>query len=852
MLMNEFKRSFIILTFKRIFIAAMCIVMVCGCIEPVMAKASDNDTKTVRIGWYEQDMFQEGMSDDEVKSGYSYEYIQKVADYTSWQYEYVYGTWSELYDKLVNGEIDLLAGVSKTSEREDDLLFPDSEMGIDNYYLAVSGSRSDLLDELNYALDTMMSIDPYILQTLRYQTYGSVLSDTSLSDEEKIWLSKHSTIKIGYIDSYLPYSDTNSDGEAEGLVIDALKNAFAVLKIDKVPQMEFTAYDNYEDLVTALNNDDIDIAFPVANDSWQLEQDGINASSEVVSDSGTLFYKNAVSKNDIHTLAVNENNELQIKYSKREYPNAELLYYSDIDECLRAVLKGEADGTIMDTLRVRYVTNNSRYNKLAYVQLSASTGKCFGVKSGNTALLLLLNHAIEVLGSSYGIDYSYQYIASFYSYGVRDFLREYHLAIVAIFVIIVAIIVIHLIFSLQRKEQEVEIREQLQRRAEVANDAKSNFLFNMSHDIRTPMNAVLGFAGLMENELDDPDKLKDHLSKIKMSGEYLLGIINNVLEVARIDSGRETLDENFMDLLDEKYSSMFEGDISRKHLKFTKELHVEHRYVYADAQKIREVMLNLLSNAIKYTPEGGSIGLTLRELPSVRDGYAAYAASVFDTGIGMTKEFQQEIFESFTRERNTTESKVVGTGLGMSIVKKLVDLMDGVVAVDSAPGKGSTFTVTVELRIADNPEQVLEKSHSDDTVGEDDLTGKCILMAEDNDLNAEIAISILEDAGAKVERASDGVECVNMVTGTKAGHYDLILMDIQMPNLNGYDAARRIRKLDDSVKASIPIIAMTANAFDEDRKNALDAGMNGHLAKPIDINIMARTLSEVFNSAEEQ
>ncbi len=692
----------------------------------------------------------------------------------------------------------------------------------------------------------MISIDPYLLQSLKYSNYGSVISGTETTREERAYLKEHPTLVVGYLDNYLPYSKQNAKGQAEGLVIHAVENAFEALELSEIPTFQYKAYKSYDEISLALREGEIDLAFPVTNNLWQLEQDDINASSEVVSDSGTLFYKNANQKKDIKKIAVNENNSLQIEYTQNVYPDAQLVYYSDIDQCLDAIVKGEADGTIMDTLRVQYVTTKSRYSSLTYVQLSASTGKCFGVKQGNSELLLLLNRAIKILGTSYGVDYTYQYITSFYDYGLLDLIKNHLRITLVVTFCIIAFIIIYLSKRLKRKEREIAEKESLQRQAEIANEAKSNFLFNMSHDIRTPMNAVLGFATLMEKELDQPELLQAHLKKIQLSGQYLLGLINNVLEVARIDSGKEVLDENFMNLLDERYSSMFETEVKKKQLTFTKELKVEHQYVYADAQKVREVMVNLLSNAVKYTPNGGSILMGLREEPSQRPGYATYIASVSDTGIGMTEEFQRQIFDSFSRERSSTESKIPGTGLGMSIVKKLVDLMGGRIEVESTPGKGSTFRVIVDFRLVEDPRQILDGMHKEEELEQLDLSGKRILLAEDNELNAEIAVAILGELHLQVEVAKDGVECVNMVIAREAGYYDLILMDIQMPNLNGYNATRRIRKLEDETKSQIPIVAMTANAFEEDKKDAMEAGMNGHLSKPIDVAILAKTLQEVL------
>ena len=897
--------------------------------------------KTVRVGWYHSDMFQEGTSDSEPKSGYCYDYLQKVSDYTSWDYEYVYGSWSELYEMLEKGEIDFLGGVSITEERKGHMLFPDYEMGVEEYYLckktgdhtisssnlttlngkkvgliyhnlmseytekwiagqdldvaavyfnsfeerdaaleageidlktttldgalatdeiqaitkvgqepyyvAINNSREDLLQEFNEALTTIGSIDPYVLQSLKYKNYGSALSRTEITNEEKQWLNDHGTMIVGYLDNYLPYSDEDENGEVRGLVTDAMVNAFEALGLQDVSDIRYTAFSNYDDMIEALKNEEVDLIFPVSDDLWQLEVEEIHASSQVVASSGTLFYRASNQKKDIQSLAVNTNNSLMTEYSKKVYPDAELVYYSDIDACLKSVMKGETDGTIMDTLRVQYVTAKSEYDGLTYVQLSDSMGKCFGVKHGNRNLLLLLNRAIKVLGTSYGTDYAYQYIGSFYSHGFMDFVKSHMAEFILVIGMGSVLIIAFLLQSIRKKEREVLEKEHLRKQAEAADKAKSVFLFNMSHDIRTPMNAIIGFSALMEKELDQPEQLKNHLGKIKISGQYLLNLINNVLEVARIDSGKEILDEDFTDLGDDKTYVMFENDIRKKQLNVKKNLQISHRYVYADEQKLQEIVSNLLSNAVKYTPDGGEISISLKEEPCEKEGFATYIYTISDTGIGMTEEFRQQIFESFSRERNSTESKIAGTGLGMSIVKKLVDLMKGQVEVESTPGKGSTFTVTIPLRLADEEEQASQKLIEKKEV-KLDLSGLHILLAEDNDLNAEIAIAILEDAGAKVDRAEDGVACVNMLVTAPDKTYDLILMDVQMPNLNGYEATRRIRNLDDPQKANIPVVAMTANAFEKDRKAALDAGMDGHIAKPISIEAIARTVEGILES----
>lgn len=370
--------------------------------------------------------------------------------------------------------------------------------------------------------------------------------------------------------------------------------------------------------------------------------------------------------------------------------------------------------------------------------------------------------------------------------------------------------------------------------ADSANKAKSAFLFNMSHDIRTPMNAIFGYTDLLEKNLDDPVKSKGYLFNMRKAEEILLALINNVLEMSKIESGKAVLNEEVQNInfLNDNFRSIFKEKMIEKNIEFTRETHVEHNLLYVDQTKMRQIFINILSNAFKYTPAGGKISVCIRELPSDREGTVLIESTIKDTGIGMSKEFLPHIFEEFSREHTTTESKVEGTGLGLPIVKKLVDLLGGTIEVHSESGKGSTFIVTTPHRIAQEKETLEQDT---DVVDTSRFTGKRILLAEDNDLNAEIAMEILKEAGLVVSRARDGIECLDMIEHSEAGYYDLILMDIQMPNMDGYKATQSIRALDDVGKAAIPIVAMTANAFKEDRDKAIASGMNGHVAKPIDI-----------------
>ncbi len=424
---------------------------------------------------------------------------------------------------------------------------------------------------------------------------------------------------------------------------------------------------------------------------------------------------------------------------------------------------------------------------------------------------------------------------------------------IAVWVALLAIILVICIYCemVQQKKKDRKLHRMLEQSAnaaDAANKAKSTFLFNMSHDIRTPMNAILGYAELAKEHLDDPEKLKEYMSNISVSGEKLLSIINNVLELARIENNSAVIEEKVI-RAGEVFDScnvMLKTALDEKHQTMTIEKHVLYPYIYLDDAHVSEIYLNIISNAIKYTGEGGQIRCTLNQLPDEREGWFVTEAIVEDNGIGMSEEFQQHIFEAFSRERSSTLSGVDGTGLGMGIVKHLVDLMNGTIEVESTLGVGTKFTVRIPCRIAGEEELRTEKAeyHLDHV----SVFGKRILMAEDNDLNAEIAIELLSKEGLKVDRASDGAECVRMIEEAEAGQYDLILMDIQMPVMDGYEAARTIREMPDKDKAAVPIVAVTANAFEEDREKAAAAGMNAHISKPIDRNALILVLRRLLDA----
>ena len=565
-----------------------------------------------------------------------------------------------------------------------------------------------------------------------------------------------------------------------------------------------------------------------------------------------------------YSVAVPKEHEALKQHIAFSYPQWKLVDYDSLADATDTVLHQKADGFLIGTSQALKYDNNRDFKS---APLTKTMEACFAVKGGEGTLLSILNKTLktmpsDMLTSALAIYDSTSDKVTFY-----DFVKDNMLAffVTAGFFALSIIAIILLLLRKARKAEAVarlaandtqKINDKLEialKKAEDASLAKTRFLNNMSHDIRTPMNVVLGYAQFMENELNGKDmpETLEHLEKLQQSGNLLLSIINNVLDMARIESGRMELNENYCRIEDVGKSlfAVFDEKARKKDIALHYRMNVEHEHVLTDVTKVKEILVNILSNAIKYTPAGGSVMVDVDELPCDESGYMIVRIRVSDTGIGMSQDYMTKIFDAFTREQNTTKSKIAGTGLGMSIVKNYVELLGGTINIESELGKGSTFTVILKHRIAD--ESYYVKNHVEDPgTGGEILEGRNILLAEDNDLNAEIAEALLESAGLKIERVDDGIQCVNRITEMPAGTYDMILMDIQMPNMNGYKATQEIRHLPDKDKACIPIIAMTANAFEEDKRDAVAAGMNGHIAKPIQVDKLLSILSEVIRQQE--
>ena len=565
-------------------------------------------------------------------------------------------------------------------------------------------------------------------------------------------------------------------------------------------------------------------------------------------------------ENKVYTVAVPKEKYALKQHIAFSYPEWKLVDCDSLDNAADMVIQEKADCFLMGASQALIYDNSQNFKS---VPLTKTMEACFTVREGEGSLLSILNKTLKAMPSDMLTSALAIYDSTADKVTFSDFIKDNLLVFLAT-VGFLALSIIGIILVLLRKARKAEAVAKLAakdtkklnnkleialKKAEDASLAKTRFLNNMSHDIRTPMNAILGYAQLMEEELKEKDlpETSDHLEKLQQSGNLLLSIINNVLDMARIESGKMEIDENYGRIEDIRQTlfEIFGDEAKKKNIALHYTINVEHEHILTDTTKVKEIFVNILSNAIKYTPPGGSVMINVDELVCDESGYMMVRTRVSDTGIGMSQDYLTKIFDAFTRERNTTKSKITGSGLGMSIVKRYVDLLGGTIDVESEPGKGSTFTVTLKHRIADESYYVKKHDEGSGTASKI-LEGRNILLAEDNDLNAEIAEAILERAGLKTERVEDGIQCVNKITKMPVGTYDMILMDIQMPRMDGYKATQAIRHLPDKDKACIPIVAMTANAFEEDKRDAVAAGMNGHIAKPIQIDKLLSMLAEVL------
>ena len=929
----------------RSICAVLCLLLLLSVALPVKAAAETAPVKVVRVGSFE-DTFNY-VNEKGIRKGYGYELLQTLSGYTGWQLEYVTCDWSDCFEKLKNGEIDIMGDISYTEDRAEEMLFSDEPMGEEKYYLyadlsreditasdfktlngkkigvlmgtepevmlteweekydlktqhvnisnnedvkqklanheidcfvsleesfwaelgistmarvgksdiyyAINKDRPDLKEELDNAMRALEDADPFYTADL-YKRYFSLDYTPILTGEEKAWLKEHGAIRMGFLtgDSGVSTYDP-ATGEITGTITDYIQFARDCLGNQELV-FQMVGYDSQKAELDALKSGEIDMVFHF-DQSPNLAEDYRVACTNTTWTSNMMAVTNKqhFNENQANRVAVPQNKISLTRYIAVYYPQWEIVDCAAQEDAARLVKDGQADCFVTG---VSSQENYSKKYDFYSVPLPNPAKSCFAVNSGNRHLLSILNKTIKAMPTNMLTGSLAMHKSSARKVTLSEFIRDNFFMVLLVSSIFVAVILLA-ILKLLRKARKAEaaarkaandtqeLNEKLQiaaENAESANRAKSTFLFNMSHDIRTPMNAIIGYADLASRHLDDPAKLEKYMENIQVCGQNLLMLLNNVLDLARIENDKTEIEYSVSDV-DKDFRNciaMFRNLADSKGQTLMVTTQLLHPYIYADIPHLTEVCTNLVSNAVKYTGAGGTIRCDVTQKPGEKEGWCDTVVTVADNGIGMSQEFQKHIFEPFERERTSTVSKVEGSGIGMGIVKKLVELMGGTVEVESKIGVGSTFTVTIPCRIASEDE--IQAKREINPSDQKCLCGTRILLTEDNDLNAEIATELLQEEGCTVDRAKDGVECVDMLEKAANGTYQLILMDVQMPVMNGYDATKKIRRMDDPQKANIPIVAMTANAFSEDKQVALDAGMNDHIAKPINMSVLVPTL----------
>ena len=1063
----------------------LSLLLLLSAVLPVKAAAETASAKVVRVGSFE-DTFNY-VNEKGARKGYGYELLETLSGYTGWQFEYVTCDWSDCFEKLKNGEIDIIGGISYTEDRTQEMLFSDEPMGVEKYYLyadlaradisasdfktlngkkigvlmgtepevmlaeweekyglktehvnisnnedvkqklanheidcfvsleesfwaergistitrvgesgiyyAINKNRPDIKEELDDAMRALDEAVPFYTADL-YKRYFSMDYTPILTGEEKAWLRKHGAIRMGFLASDSGVSTFDpATGEFTGVITDYIQFAADCLGNQEL-EFQLVGYDSKEAELDALKSGEIDMIFHCdQNPNLAEEYHFACTNTTWTSNLMAVTNKQHFNENNVNRIAVPQNKLSLKKYLAFYYPQWEIVDCDTQEDAARLVKDGQADCFVTG------ISSENKYSKkysFYSVPLVNPVRSCFAVNSGNRSLLSILNKTIKAMPVNMLAGALAMYKSSARKVTLSDFIKDNFFKVMLISSIAVAVVLLTILMLLQKARkaeaaarkaasdtQELNAKLQVAvEKAESANRAKSTFLSNMSHDIRTPMNAIIGFTTLALSNIDDTDRVKDYLGKTLASSNHLLSLINDVLDMSRIESGKIHLEEvevNLSDVLHD-LKTIVSGQIYAKQLELYMDvMDVTDEDVYCDKTRLNQILLNLLSNAIKFTPAGGTVSVRVRQLAGKVRGCGQYEFRIKDNGIGMSQEFAQKIFEPFEQERTSTVSRIQGTGLGMAITKNIVDMMGGTIEVQTAQGKGTEFTVCVPMR-AQTEQRPVEKiteleglkalvldddfntcdsvtkmlvkvgmraewtlsgkeavlrarqalemsdvyhayiidwrlpdmngievtrqirSLHDDTpiiiltaydwsdieveakaagvtafcskpmfmfdlretlmsaLGQKqtdavqgllpdknaDFKGKHILLVEDNELNREIAQEILREYGFLVDSAENGAVAVEKVSTAAPGSYDLVLMDVQMPIMDGYTATRKIRALDDPARAKLPILAMTANAFDEDRRNALESGMNGFLSKPIVIDDLVQELRKIL------
>ena len=920
-----------------------------GCLSP--ANISDaavdtsekKDEEIVKIGYFENEIFQEGAKEGAVRKGYAYDYYRKLSEYTGWDYKYVYGSFADLYQMLLDGEVDMLAGLAKTEEREGVIGYPEMPMGNEtynmvkhasdeevttsyktlsgkkigvldsamvkvinrfleenainadvkkypdydsmfkafddnqvdvmvsesdgtqdradaellyafgssDYYLCVSIKRPDLLEELNQAQTELMTEEPNYINSLRIKYYSESISSRTLSATEKEWLKKTDVLRIGYLRNYLPYSDEDSDGHVTGLVKDLVPEVEKALKIEKM-KTSYICYDNFDEMITDVQSGKVDAVFPVGGGLYFSEENGIYQSNPVVSSTTELIYKGDYDENKLSSFAVNKNNRMQYYYVKTYFPNAKYTYYSSIDECLSAVMNGTAQSTTLNGVRANDILKNRKYRELTMKQLSVNDDRCFGVRIGEEGLLKLLNRGMNLVGADQIQNMAYRYVDGLYDYTVFDLILDNIWIVTLVAVAIAALVVVLSARGLKASRKRMEEKEAAGREleeknrelalavnaAQSANRAKTYFLSAMSHDIRTPMNSILSMNEMVLRECED-ENILSYAGHIRSSGNTLLGLISDILDFSKMEAGKFDIipmDYEISSVLNDLVN-MVQTRAEEKGLAL--ELHIDSgipNYLRGDETRVKQAVTNLLTNAVKYTKQGTitfSVGFD-----KVDEDTILLNVSVKDTGVGIHKEDLETLFDAFERVDDDYNRNIEGSGLGLTITQRLLELMGSELKVASEFDKGSEFSFSVKQQVigweeVGDYESAFKRSMAERKRYHEKFTAPdgCILVVDDTPANLVVINNLLKRTKLNIDTAGSADEGIFFATKNK---YDIIILDHMMPYKDGIEALKELRALKDNPNHDTPVICLTANAIIGMRDTYLEAGFDDYLTKPID------------------
>ncbi len=919
---------FIILVFS--LLTALC--------NPFTVKAAEDQNNVIRVGYYENEVFEEGALEGAIKKGYAYEYYRKLSEYTGWTYEYVYGDFSDIYQMLLDGEVDLVAGLAYTQEREELILYPDLPMGAEcyglvkhtddnsviygpkalagrtigvlesaivdvlkdyldenhvvakvvpyknydnllgafdrkevdilaaeydgtydrnhaeilfsfgetDYYLAVNRNKPELLAKLNEAQSQLISEEPDYISTLRAKYYPVSLSSRAFSVQEKNWLNRHNTLTVGYLNDYLPYSDSDDKGNPNGIVKDIFPAIFKDLGINDI-ELRYVAYDNYSDLTKAVVSHDIDVAFPVGGGLFFTEEDGIYQSNPVVSAITNLIYKSEYGGVSKYDFAVNENNRMQYYYVKAHYPSYSIKMYSSIEECLEAVMNGEVKCTTLNGLRTNDILRNIKYDGLSFRQLQYNDDRCFGIKIGNEGLLKLLNRGINVMGQEYVINLASSYSDELYTFTFKDFIKRNFLILMLVVTVVVFVIIYLYIQDRRQYHKRLNEKEQARFVLEKINHDKSVYIKNLSHDMRIPLNAINGLVDLIQHT-DDENMKKEYLEYVSRYNNQLLGLVNDVLDFSSLESGKAVLEEqktNIQVVVNEVRAVLSGSVAEKQHIVTVNYKNIRHPNVYTDKIRLSQAILNVLNNAVSFTPPQGLIDISVEEIAGNSANEAGYEFRIKDNGIGMSPEVQASLFDPYRLEKDSLENGSKIQGLGLAITKKIVDMMKGEIFIYSEVGQGTECVIRLPMKIVNDgsPDSDVDREHNLDSYN---FIGKRILLVEDVPPGQMIAGKLLKKAGFEIQIATNSSEAFEKMKAAPSGYFDVIILD-ELPFENaGLEAIKSIRGLLDTQKAQVPIIAIFGKEQTDMERRADEAGINRILYRPVDITQIIDTVGSII------